>query len=376
MTVQNPAADGAAGTGTGAGTSTAAGTGTTAAAGAGAKNESGVAKGASTRILGLIIAVALLAVASIASIAIGSRGIAPDVVWDTIVGGSRTSTDAIVILDSRLPRTVIAIVAGLSLGVSGALIQAVTRNPLADPGILGVTSGSAFAVAIAVGVLGITSVEGYLWFAFGGALVATVVVYVIGSAGRQGSSPVRLTLTGVALGAVLSGIVSAMLLADPEGFSAMRAWESGSLEGRGWSGLSPVAPFIAVGVVIAFVIARSLNAIALGDDLASSLGANVALTRTLAVVAVSLLAGGATAIAGPVAFVGLMIPHVARWVVGPDQRWIVAYSIVLAPVLLLVADIVGRVVLSPGELPAGIVTACLGAPVLIVLVRRQKAFGL
>ena len=332
---------------------------------------------APTRLLGLVAALVLLVTAIAASIAVGSREIPLDVVWQALFGGTAApTTDAVVVLDSRLPRTCIAIVAGLALAVAGALTQAVTRNPLADPGILGVTSGSAFAVAIAVGVLGITSVQGYLWFAFGGALVATVVVYAIGSIGREGSSPVRLTLTGVALGAVLSGIVSAMLLADPEGFAAMRAWESGSLEGRGWAGFVPVLPFIAVGCVLAFVISRSLNAIALGDDLAASLGARVRLTRTLAIVAVSLLAGGATAIAGPIAFVGLMIPHVARWMVGPDQRWIVAYSIVLGPILLLVADVIGRVVLRPGELPAGIVTACIGGPVLIALVRRQRAFGL
>jgi len=332
---------------------------------------------APTRLLGLVAALVLLVTAVAASVAVGSREIPLDVVWQALFGGTAApTTDAVVVLDSRLPRTCIAIVAGLALAVAGALTQAVTRNPLADPGILGVTSGSAFAVAIAVGVLGVTSVQGYLWFAFGGALVATVVVYVIGSIGREGSSPVRLTLTGVALGAVLSGIVSAMLLADPEGFAAMRAWESGSLEGRGWAGFVPVLPFIAVGCVLAFVISRSLNAIALGDDLAASLGARVRLTRTLAIVAVSLLAGGATAIAGPIAFVGLMIPHVARWMVGPDQRWIVAYSIVLGPILLLVADVIGRVVLRPGELPAGIVTACIGGPVLIALVRRQRAFGL
>jgi iron complex transport system permease protein len=329
-----------------------------------------------TRAVGLAVAVALLALAIVASVTVGSREIPLEVIARAVFGGERGSNDAIVLLDSRLPRTLIAIVAGLALGVAGALTQAVTRNPLADPGILGVTSGSAFAVAIAVGVLGITTVQGYLWFAFGGALLATVVVYVIGSIGREGASPVRLTLTGVALGAVLSGIVSAMLLADPEGFAAMQAWESGSLEGRGWDGFVPVLPFVAVGCVLAFLISRSLNAISLGDDLASSLGARVRLTRTLAIVAVSLLAGGATAIAGPVAFVGLMVPHVARWMVGPDQRWIVAYSIVLGPILLLVADVVGRVVLRPGELPAGIVTACIGAPVLVALVRRQKAFGL
>jgi iron complex transport system permease protein len=329
------------------------------------------------RLVGLVLSLVLLAAAVLASIAVGSREIPLDVIWQALAGNAPDgSTDAVVVLDSRLPRTTIAVAAGLALAVAGALIQAVTRNPLADPGILGVTSGSAFAVAMAVGVLGITSVQGYLWFAFGGALLATVVVYVIGSIGRQGSSPVRLTLTGVALGAVLSGIVTAMLLADPEGFSAMRAWESGSLEGRGWDGVAPVLPFLAVGVVLAFAISRSLNAIALGDDLAVSLGARVTLVRSLAIVAVSLLAGGATAIAGPIAFVGLMIPHVARWIAGPDQRWIVALSIVLGPVLLLVADVVGRVVLRPGELPAGIVTAVVGGPVLIALVRRQRAFGL
>jgi iron complex transport system permease protein len=329
------------------------------------------------RVVGLSASVALFAVAVVASITIGSRDIPLDVIVQALTGTAPAgSTDAIVVLDARLPRTVIAIAAGLGLGVSGALIQAVTRNPLADPGILGVTSGSAFAVAIAVGVLGIASVQGYLWFAFGGALVTTVVVYIIGSAGRGGGSPVRLTLAGVALGAVLSGIVSAMLLADPEGFAAMRAWESGSLEGRGWDSVLPVLPFIAAGAVVALLLSRSLNAVALGDDLAVALGARVAVTRTLAVLAVSLLAGGATAIAGPVAFVGLMIPHVARWIVGPDQRWIIAYSLLLGPILLLAADVLGRVVLRPGELPAGIVTACLGAPVLIALVRRQKAFGL
>jgi iron complex transport system permease protein len=337
----------------------------------------GAGRRAAARSLGLAASLGVFLVAIVASITVGSRDIPLDVIWATLSGTLPAgSTDAIVVLDARLPRTVIAIAAGLGLGVSGCLIQAVTRNPLADPGILGVTSGSAFAVAIAVGVLGVTSVQGYLWFAFAGALVTTAVVYVIGSAGRGGGSPVRLTLAGVALGAVLSGIVSAMLLADPEGFAAMRAWESGALEGRGWDAVTPVLPFIAVGAVVALLLSRSLNAVALGDDLAAALGARVALTRTVAVVAVSLLAGGATAIAGPIAFVGLMIPHVARWIVGPDQRWIVAYSLLLGPILLLCADVLGRVVLRPGELPAGIVTACLGAPVLIALVRRQRAFGL
>lgn len=325
---------------------------------------------------GLLIAVVVLVVAGVASLAIGSRDIAVPVVLDALISGSRAGSDAVVVLDSRLPRTLIALAAGSSLALAGALVQAVTRNPLADPGLLGVTSGAAFAVAIAVGVLGVGSALGYIWFAFGGALVATVVVYVIGSAGRGGGDPLRLILAGVAVGAVLSGIISAMLLADPDGFTAMRAWESGSLEQRGWDGIGPVAPFLIVGGVIALALAPTLNALALGDDLASALGANVVLVRTLAVISVTLLAGGATALVGPILFIGLMIPHVARFIVGPDQRWIMAYTVVLGPILLLAADILGRIVLRPGELPAGIITACLGAPVLIALVRRQRAVGL
>jgi len=175
---------------------------------------------------------------------------------------------------------------------------------------------------------------------------------------------------------VLSGITSGIILSDPRAFSAMSIWQSGSLADRGWDGLVPVLPFLIVGVAIAFVISRALNAVALGDDLAKSLGANIVLVRVLAVISVTLLAGGATAIAGPIAFVGLMVPHIARWIVGPDQRWILAYTLVLAPVLLIVADIVGRVIMPPGELAAGIVTALLGAPVLIFLVRRQTASAL
>lgn len=335
-------------------------------------------------ITGWILAVVVLIAVSAASLAIGSRDIPIATVWNVIVhaiwptntGGTASAEDVAVVLDLRLPRTVIGLAAGLALGLSGALMQAVTRNPLADPGILGVTSGAAFSVAIAVGVLGITAAGGYLWFAFGGALIAAVVVYLVGSAGRGGSSVARLILTGVALGAVLSGITAALLLANPRGFSAMTVWQSGSLVDRGWTAVVPVAPFLVIGVVLTFLIGQRLNVLALGDDVASSMGVNLVVTRLVAVAAVTLLAGGATAIAGPIAFIGLMVPHVARWIVGPDYRWIFAYTAVLAPTLLLAADIVGRVVLRPGELPAGIVTACIGAPVLIALVRRDRAVSL
>lgn len=327
------------------------------------------------RTLGLLLAAVGLAVVIFLSLAVGARNVSLATVIEALAGRA-SGPDADAVTSLRVPRTVLGLLVGAALGVAGALIQAVTRNPLADPGILGVNAGSAFAVAIAVGALGITAPIGYVWFAFLGALATTVMVYLIGSAGRGQVSPARITLAGVALGAVLSGITSALVLADPKGFDAMRAWEAGNLADRGWDTLQVISPFILVGLVLALFLSRSLNAVALGDDLARSLGARVMRTRVLCILAITLLAGGATALAGPVAFVGLMIPHIARWIVGPDQRWIVAYSILLAPVLLLAADVLGRVLLPSGEVQVSIVTAFVGAPVLIALVRRSKASGL
>ncbi|MCK2022104.1 iron chelate uptake ABC transporter family permease subunit [Microbacterium sp. kSW2-24] len=309
------------------------------------------------------------------SLSIGARDVAIPVVWDAIRGAG-SDADAASVLALRIPRTALGLLVGAALGVAGALIQAVTRNPLADPGILGVNSGAAFAVAIAVGVFGLTSPPAFLWFAFGGALVTTIIVYLIGSAGRGSVSPARITLAGVAIGAVLSGITAGMLLANPKGFNAMRAWEAGAIADRGWEVIVVAGPYLAAGLVLALMLGRPLNAVALGDDLARSLGSSVLRTRVLSIIAITLLCGTATAMAGPIAFVGLMIPHVARWIVGPDQRWIIAYSVLLAPILLLASDVVGRVVLRPGELPVGIVTAFIGAPVLILLVRRQRASAL
>ncbi|MGV2984990.1 iron chelate uptake ABC transporter family permease subunit [Microbacterium sp. AGC85] len=327
------------------------------------------------RLLGLLVIAILLVTVTMLSLMIGARDVPLRVVWETLIGIS-ADRDAETVLGLRIPRTVLGLLVGAGLGVAGALIQAVTRNPLADPGILGVNAGSAFAVAIAVGVFGITSPPAYLWFAFGGALVTTIVVYLIGSAGRASISPARITLAGVAIGAVLAGITSAMVLADPKGFNAMRAWESGAIADRGWEVVAVAAPYLAVGLVLALLLGRSLNAVALGDDLARALGSSVPSTRILAIVAVTLLCGTATAMAGPIVFVGLMIPHLARWIVGPDQRWIIAYSMLLAPILLVAADVLGRILLRPGEIPVGIVTAFLGAPVLILLVRTQRASAL
>ncbi|MBC3761790.1 FecCD family ABC transporter permease [Quadrisphaera oryzae] len=326
----------------------------------------------------LLVMAACLLVAVWLSLAVGSRPVPPATVLHALSsalggGAAPAGTDAGVVVDQRLPRTVLGLAAGAALGVSGALVQAVTRNPLADPGVLGVTAGASFAAAVAVGVLGASATGGGVWAALLGALLASVLVQLVGASTSGGrGSPVQLLLAGLALGAVLAGLTSALRLSDPQAFSALVVWESGNLADRGWSGLAAVWPLLAAGLVVALALTPALNAVALGDDLAQALGARVWLVRAASVGAVALLAGGATAAAGPIAFVGLVVPHAVRWAVGPDQRWLVACCAFAAPVLLLLADVVGRVVLRPGELPAGVVTAALGAPVLIALVRRQR----
>ena len=328
------------------------------------------------RVLGLVAALITLIVVIAASLAIGARDMPLSEVLEAFFAPSG-SDDQLVVLELRLPRTVLGILVGMGLGLAGGLIQALTRNPLADPGILGVNAGASLAITIGVAFFGISSITGYIWFAFGGALIATVGVYIIGSAGRSRSvDPIRLTLAGVAVAAVLTGLTKAILLTNERAFDAFRSWDVGAIAGRDFDTISAILPFIVIGTVLALALSHSLNAVALGDDLAASLGTSVNRTRVLSILASTLLAGAATAAAGPIGFIGLMIPHIARWIVGPDQRWILGYSVVLSPILLLASDVIGRVVMKPGELQVGVVTAFVGAPVLIALVRRKKASGL
>lgn len=326
------------------------------------------------RVVGLVAVLVVLIVLIVLSVMIGSKAIPLPVIRDALFNPAN-DPDHFSIRDYRLPRTLVGLAVGAALGVGGALIQALTRNPLADPGILGVHAGASFAVTVAVGVLGVTSIQGYMWFAFAGAFVVTIMVLALGST-RQGQSPVIMVLAGVCVSAVLGGAREALQLTNPGAFDAMRSWNAGSILGRPLDLIWPILPFFALALVLAFAVAAPLNAMALGDELAAAQGVQLARTRVMAVIALTLLAGGATAIAGPIVFVGLMVPHVARWFVGPDQRWIFAYSILLAPSLLLASDILGRIVMRPSEIPVGIVTAFVGAPVLIALVRRKKASGL
>jgi iron complex transport system permease protein len=308
----------------------------------------------------------------VASLAIGTESVTLPTVFHAITDYHDVG-DQWIVHDLRIPRTALALLVGLSLGLSGTLIQAVGRNPLADSEVLGINSGAALFVVCAISFLGLTGIWTYIWFAFAGALFAMVLVYLVGMTGRATVTPVRVLLAGVAIAAVMDGIGFAVRLRNPRAFDNMRFWDAGALDGRSLEVAAAIAPFIAVGVALCAVVARSLNVTALGEDLAKSMGGNVARTQALSLVAVTLLAGAATAGAGPIGFVGLMVPHAVRWFTGPDWRWILAYATLAAPALLLAADVVGRVIIPPAELPAGIVTAFVGAPVLIWLIRKRGA---
>ncbi|MEV6770311.1 iron chelate uptake ABC transporter family permease subunit [Nocardia sp. NPDC051030] len=318
-----------------------------------------------------LLAVAGLAAVCLLSLLVGTKSIPVAEIWAALCGDD-SSPDHLIVTEYRVPRTLLGLLAGVALGVAGCLMQGLTRNPLADPGLLGINAGAAFAITVAVAFFGIGEITSYVWFGFAGAAIVSVAVYRLGTAGRRGTDPVRLTLAGVALTAVLSGLTKGLILLNATAFDEMRQWDSGALTGRGYAIIAGAAPFIGVGVIAAVIAARSLNAVALGDDLARALGVRVGRTRLLTAVALTLLCGTATAAVGPIAFVGLAVPHIARWIVGPDQRWILAFSMLLAPTLVLGADVVGRIIIRPAEIPAGLVTAFLGAPVLIWLARRPQ----
>jgi iron-siderophore transport system permease protein len=318
-----------------------------------------------------VAALAVLALVALISLAVGTKGIAVGDVARVLVHDDGSQTAAIV-RDVRVPRLAIGIAVGISLGLAGALMQALTRNPLADPGLLGIDAGAASAIVIAIAWLHLTSPAAYVWFAFAGAAAASVIVYVLGSRGRAGPTPVRLALAGTAAAAALTAFTNGVTLLDPEAFNDFRFWAVGSLAGRDIGVLTSVGPFLLAGAVIAVVLAGPLNAIALGEDAGRALGVAVGRTRALGAVSMTLLCGGATAVAGPIAFVGLTVPHAARAIAGPDQRRVLAYSAVFAPILLIGADVVGRVVVRPSELEVGIVTALVGAPVFIALVRHRR----
>ncbi|MFF4757904.1 FecCD family ABC transporter permease [Streptomyces sp. NPDC001292] len=320
------------------------------------------------RAVGLLVSVVLLLLVALASIAIGAKELSLAQVWHGLFQDSGTYGD--VVVGERLSRTVLGLLAGSALGLAGAVLQALTRNPLADPGILGLNAGASAAVVTAITFLGVTSMSGYVWFAFLGAAAVGALVWFLG--GSRGATPVRLALAGTAIGAALYGYVQAVMIMDGAALGRMRFWTVGSLASATAATVTQVLPFFAAGTVVALLLARPLNAMAMGDDTARALGTDLNRTRALAMLAATVLCGAATAACGPIVFVGLMVPHVVRSFTGPDLRWVLPYATVLSPVLLLGADVVGRIVARPAELQVGVVTALIGGPVFILLVRRRR----
>ncbi|MCD0449185.1 iron chelate uptake ABC transporter family permease subunit [Actinocorallia sp. API 0066] len=322
--------------------------------------------------LGLLALAAALVAAAALSLAVGANALPPHTVWEALTQYDPANPHHLVVVEKRLPRTLVGVTAGLGLAVAGVVMQGLTRNPLADPGLLSVNSGASLSVVVAISVFGVQG-GGRVWFAFAGAALVTVLVYGIASvAGRGGASPVTLVLAGAAVSAALTSIVTAILLTDRAAFDQMRFWQVGGLAARDFAVLWQTLPGIAAGFVIAFGISRGLNGLAMGEEVARGLGQRVGLVRALAALTVVLLCGSATAAAGPISFAGLIVAHVAARLAGPDHRWTIPYAALAGPTLLLACDVLGRVVVRPGELQVGVVVAAVGAPLLVVLVRLRE----
>ncbi len=313
---------------------------------------------------------AALAVACALSLAFGSR----EVGWEDISGGllGRVDTIGQAVVAVRVPRTILAALAGAALGLAGAVMQGVTRNPLADPGILGVNAGAAMAVVIGIAWFGMHTLHAFLWVAILGAGLAAIFVYAIGSLGRGGATPLKLALAGAATSIAAASFTTALILPRADIAGGVRSWQVGGVGGASFEGILPALPFLGAGFGISLMSARGLNLLALGDEAAAGLGARVARSRAAAALGAILLCGAATAACGPIGFVGLMVPHLCRLLVGVDHRWLLPFSALAGAILLIAADVLGRIVARPGELDVGIVTAFLGAPVFIWIVRQRR----
>ncbi len=324
------------------------------------------------RLAWLIAGVVVLAVLVVLSVAFGTRDVALSDVYGALTGTGRGDALGRAAVGKRVPRTVLAILVGSALAVAGTTMQAVTRNPLAEPGILGVSSGAALAIVIGIAFFRLSDPYAFVVVAVVGSAVASVLVYTIGSLGRGGATPLKLALGGAAMSAAFTSLVNAILLPRVDVLSSFRFWQIGGVGGATWERLGVAAPFLAGGLSLCVLNARGMNMLALGDDLAAGLGAHVARTRLAAAAGAVVLCGVATAFAGPIAFVGLVVPHVCRLLVGTDHRWLLPFTAVGGAALLVAADVLGRIVARPEEIEVGIVTAVVGAPVLIWVVRRQK----
>ncbi|AUS97094.1 iron ABC transporter [Clostridium thermosuccinogenes] len=325
-----------------------------------------------TKIVGIyLVSFIFLALCVLASLAWGSKSIEFSKVVNSLLDSNDTSFAALVVRE-RIPRTIFSIMAGASLGISGALMQSITRNPIADPSILGVNTGASLFVVIGIAFFNINSANQYIWFALAGAGITSVLVYIIASIGNGGMTPIKLALSGAATSAVLSSLVSAIMLPRSEVMDAYRFWQVGSVSGATWESIALILPFIIIGLIISIAATPALNVLALGDEVATGLGVNTGVIRLVCAVAGVMLTGATTAIAGPIGFIGLMIPHSIRLVFGSNLKGIVPLSAIGGAALLILSDVLGRVIGSPGEVQVGIITAFLGAPILIIVARKAK----
>ncbi|WP_327355291.1 FecCD family ABC transporter permease [Streptomyces sp. NBC_01304] len=317
-----------------------------------------------------VAALAALCLAVLLSLGIGARAIAPSAVFDALLNGGHSDA-ADVVRELRVPRTLIGLMVGAALGLAGTALQGITRNPIADPGILGISQGASVGVVLAIAFAGVHTLTGYVWFAFAGAAVASVAVYAIASSGRGGATPVKLALGGAAINALLVSVTMGVLTTKAAALDEFRFWQVGSVAGRDTEVVGQTWPFFLVGVVLVVSVARGLDALALGEDVAKGLGQNVATVRVVAGLGATILTGIAVAAAGPIAFIGLAVPHIARAIVGSDHRWVLPMAALIGPVMLLISDVIGRIIFPPSEVPAGVMTALIGVPFLVTLVRRK-----
>ncbi len=319
----------------------------------------------------LVSSMFILLMCILASLAFGARFVNfPDVI-DILIHSKKTSLIEIVVHE-RIPRSVFGIIAGAALGVSGTLMQAITRNPIADPSILGVNTGASLFVVSGMAFLHIGSLSQYIWLALIGAAVTSLFVYGIGSLGYGGATPIKLALAGAATSAALSSVVSAIILPRTEVMNAFRFWQVGSISGATWEGIYTVLPFLIVGLLLGLLVSPALDALALGEDVATGLGVRTGTIRLMGALSGVLLCGATTAIAGPIGFIGLMVPHAMRLICGPNLRVVIPMSAMSGAILLTISDVLGRLIGSPGELESGIVTSFLGAPILIIIAMRAK----
>ncbi|MFE6775321.1 FecCD family ABC transporter permease [Streptomyces sp. NPDC057702] len=316
-----------------------------------------------------LAALALL-LAVLLSLAVGSRHLAPSAVVDALAHGGEGEA-AEVVRSMRLPRTLVGVMVGAALAMAGTVLQGLTRNPIADPGILGISQGASVAVVLAIAYASVHTLSGYVWFAFAGAAVAAVLVYAVAARGRGSATPVKLALAGAAVNALLVSVTMAVLTTKSAALDEFRFWQIGSLSGRDAEVAARIWPFLLVGTVLVIAVARGLDALALGEDVARGLGQNVATVRIVGGLGAAVLTGVGVAAAGPIAFVGLAVPHIARAIVGTDHRWLLPMAALVGPVMLLVSDVVGRLVFPPSEVPAGVMTSLTGVPFLVALVRRK-----